>query len=689
VSPAPAPTVVAAPAPPSPPPGELKTEDVFEERVVTPSKTAQSPLDSPNSTSIITAQDIRLSGITKIPELLRRLAGVDIMETTGGQTEVSLRGFNQRFSNKVLVLVNGRSVFVDLIGATLWATLSIGVEDIERIEVVRGPASSVYGADAFNGVVNIITKPPGEGRSGVNVGYGDHNAAHGSVWATGRELDVAYRISAGYDYQPRWSREVPPDRPDVISFTTDPEAGQRSARLDVSVTRRLPKDIVIGLQGGYSAATFNVLAVGIVQDFIISPQTTDLLAFLSSQHFDLRVYWNRFLGSHGNGAGYIGQTLLPGEYDIQVVDSEAQYIASFETGAGINHDLRLGLGYRHKGIDWTYQDANRTEDHYAAYLHDEVKLGSSVALVGDYRLDWVPYLGSFVQSPRGSLLVHPNQGSTIRAAVGTAFRTPTFLESYLGLPTQLPISGGALVAQGLPTAQPGFRLHPEQVFTAEVGYLNAQSDYVTLDTAAFFNRVTNLIELSPIEAITLGDLADPRQPTGPSPSTGLYPIFLNQYENQCQIYNVYGAELGVRTFPLEGLDVYGNYTLMRVAEDDSKCSVERLAVLATDARTSAHKVNLGVQVRTRTGLDGEVDVHYVSPQDWAEQVTNVQKQRIEYDTYHLDAYAMLNARIGFRFLRDRAEISGVGFNLLDTRHREHPFGQVIGRRLMAYFTYLF
>ena len=170
---APTPTPTETPASPTPTPegtgkagavdlGQERTEDVFEETVVTASKGAQSPLDAPNSTSIITEQDVRLSGITKIPELLRRLAGVDIMEVTGAQAEVSLRGFNQRLSNKVLVLVNGRSVYVDLLGATFWQTLSIGVEDIERIEVVRGPGSALYGADAFNGVINIITKTPGK-----------------------------------------------------------------------------------------------------------------------------------------------------------------------------------------------------------------------------------------------------------------------------------------------------------------------------------------------------------------------------------------------------------------------------------------------------------------------------------------------------------------------------------------------
>ena len=166
--------------------GSLKTEQLFEETVVTASRTAQSPLDAPNSTSIITEQDIRLSGITKLPELLRRLAGVDIMEVTGAQSEVSLRGFNQRLSNKVLVLIDGRSVYIDLLGATLWPALSISVEDVERIEVVRGPGSALYGADAFNGVINIITKAPGTGGSGFNVGYGTQNATHGSIWASGQ-----------------------------------------------------------------------------------------------------------------------------------------------------------------------------------------------------------------------------------------------------------------------------------------------------------------------------------------------------------------------------------------------------------------------------------------------------------------------------------------------------------------------
>jgi iron complex outermembrane receptor protein len=102
-----------------------------------------------------------------------------------------------------------------------------------------------------------------------------------------------------------------------------------------------------------------------------------------------------------------------------------------------------------------------------------------------------------------------------------------------------------------------------------------------------------------------------------------------------------------------------------------------------------HKVNTGVQVRSRSGLDGSIDFHFVSEQNWAEQVIDVQQQRIVYQPFHLDPYALLNARVGYRFLRNHAEVSLVGFNILDTQHREHPAGQMVGRQTMAFFTYRF
>ncbi len=684
-APALAPGGVPAPSAPKNDAGGLKTEALFEETVVTASKAAQNPLDAPNSTSIITEQDIRLSGITKIPELLRRLAGVDIMEVTGAHTEVSLRGFNQRLSNKVLVLVNGRSVYVDLIGATFWGLLSEGVEDIERIEVVRGPGSALYGADAFNGVINIITKPPGEGGSGFNVGYGDHNASHGSIWASGRDDEIAYRLSAGYDLLPRWSREVPPTRSDLHLATDDQDTSQRTLRLDASATRQFTKDVSVGVQGGYSYGTYEILSIGAEQDHVLGPiQSSHVTVLLHSKYFEARTFWNHIDAIQQNNEAYLGQSHLPARSVLNVIDGELRFVDQFSTGRGIDHHVQLGAEYRLKAVQWTYQAQDETEHHVGLFFHDEIDLGKQFAVVGDYRADYVPYLDRIVQSPRGSVLVHPSRQSTIRAIVGTAFRTPTFLESYLDVPFQLPVAGGALLTQAS-----SVRLQPEQILTVEAGYLNSQSDYFTFDSAIFYNRVSNLIEISPSQSITLGELASQAVPAGADSSTGLYPIFTNAFENQCQSYDVYGAELGLRVFPVEGLDVYANYTLMDVKQDNSQCDAAQLALAANDARTSAHKLNAGVQVRTRWGLDGSVDFHYVSPQDWAEQVIDPLRQRLDFQSFHLDAYSLVNARLGYRIPRSRAEISAVAFNLLDDAHREHPFGQVAGRRVMGFFTYKF
>jgi outer membrane receptor for ferrienterochelin and colicin len=672
------------------PEGALKTEEVFEETVVTASKSAQSPLDAPNSTSIITEQDIRLSGITKIPELLRRLAGVDIMETTGAQTEVSLRGFNQRLSNKVLVLVNGRSVYIDLLGATFWATLSIGVEDIERIEVVRGPGSALYGADAFNGVINIITKTPGEGGSGVNVGYGDHNLTHGTVYAAGRDKEVAFRLSAGYDYLPRWSEEVPAGRSDVSLYSNDQQMSQRTVRMDGTATRQFGKDVTLGVQGGYTQGTFDVLGIGPINDIVLNPFTAgDVTVFLNTKHFEARAFTNILRGNNGINEAYVGQSNFPGHFDLRVIDGEVQYIDQFPFGPSVDNDLHVGAAYRFKSVSWTYQANDETENHVGFFVHDEAKIAKRFAIVADYRADYVPYLDRIVQSPRASILYHPSKQSTIRGIVGTAFRTPTFLESYLGFPVQLPLAGAALISEGQRSDNPSFKVNPEQIFTTELGYLNSDSDYFTFDSAFFYNHANNLIELAPNQPVTLGDVNNPNVPTAPSPQTGFYPAFLGGFENQCQTFNVYGAELGLRTFPIEGLDVYANGTLMDVKQDNSGCSAEQLSLLANDARTSAFKLNTGVQVRTKIGFDGSIDFHFVTPQTWAEQIENIQAQRIQYQSFYLPSYELLNASIGYHFLKNQAEIRGVGFNLLDDEHREHPFGQWIDRRVMALFSYKF
>ena len=182
------------------------------------------------------------------------------------------------------------------------------------------------------------------------------------------------------------------------------------------------------------------------------------------------------------------------------------------------------------------------------------------AIVADLRGDYVPYHAKIVPSPKGSILFHPSEQSTIRGIVATAFRIPTFLEAYLDIPVQLPITGGSLQSISSNAAIGSAHLNPEQVVTEELGYLNQDNDFFTFDSALFHNSVNNLIDLAPNRAITVGDLANGSEPTGFSQPTNTYPLFFGGFENQCQTYQVYGGEFGVRTYPAEGLDIYANYT---------------------------------------------------------------------------------------------------------------------------------
>jgi iron complex outermembrane receptor protein len=383
---------------------------------------------------------------------------------------------------------------------------------------------------------------------------------------------------------------------------------------------------------------------------------------------------------------YVGQSLLPSRIEQNVLDGEVVYKTKIAVNEMVSDDLRIGFEYRYKNVEWSYLDHDRFEHHYGLFLHDELNLGKRFAVIADYRIDWVPYLESFQQSPRGAVLFHPTKTSTIRGSFGLAYRKPTFLESYLRLPVQLPVAGTASNIDGVRRDDPSFIVQPERILSAELGYLNQDSEYFTAEAAAYFNRVSSLIQLSSNRPITVADF-----PVAgvQDQATGFYPAGFGGWENQCQAYNVFGGELGMHTFPVEGLDVYGNYTLNVTGQDNSNCTAEQLSRIVPDQRTSQHKVNGGVQLRTKPGFDASIDLHVVTLQSWAEQVTNFLRQQIEQERFRVSAYTLLNTRLGYRFLDNQADVGIMAFNLLGIQHREHPFGQLLDRRVMLQLGYRF
>jgi len=608
---------------------------------------------------------------------------MDVMQITGGDANVSMRGLNTRLSNKLLVLINGRTVQNDFLGSTFWESLPIDVDQIERIEVVRGPGSALYGANAFAGVVNIITIAPGEGRSGVRVGYGDHNQAYGSLWATARDGDFAYRASAGYTRYPRWTREVGEGRSDIISEGTDQDLGAQNVRIDVRTSQRIGEKSEIQIGGGFARAEIDLYGIGPFNDYALQLDNIDVTSAFRSENFNARLYFLRAVGHSASNSAYVGQTLYPTDPKQNSLGAEFEFVSHFAVPELLKHEVHVGVSYRLKSINWSYlADDLPNEHHVAGFLQDSIRIGKYVTTVLSGRVDYVPYLGRVVPSPRGSVIVRPTDRQAVRLSGSTAFRTTTFLESYLDLPLQLTLPGIEVISASKRQEDPNFKTDPEQIVTVEASYLNQQSDFFEFELTGYYNRITNLIVLADARPVTLSNKDEGIG--GLNPETGRYTVAFAGWANRCDLYNVVGGELGGRVYPTEGLDVFANYALNLSSQDRPEgCNVP------LDERASRHKVNAGVQVRTRAGVDGELTFHYQSAQSWGEQVTTLQGR--VYQAFPLPAYSLVNARLGYRFLRDRAEVSATVFNALagvtGDPPQMHPFGNRVGRRFMGFFSF--
>jgi len=658
--------------------GAPPTEDVYEEATVSASRGgATSPIDAPNSITIITEQDIRLSGMTKLGDLLRRVAGIDVMDQSNGYVDLSMRGFNQRLANKLLVLIDGRNVGLDFFGSTFYESFPIDVDQIDRIEVVRGPGSALYGADAFAGVINIITKAPGTGKNFAKMGLGPRNEGYGSLRVTGRNENLAYRMSAGYTRLSRWSRTVDEKRRiDLQTIEPDQNLGAENVRIDFQSQRRIAKNVNLGISGGYSDSFSDFYAIGVFRGFQMYERTGYAMVNFQAHQFSLRSYYNlaRIRSNHFT-TNYLGQSLYGGTLAIDAIDTEAVFADRFDTGS-LKHAINLGINHRYRFVQSTFTDTN-PENFVGFFGQEGIKVAPQLEFVASARLDYLPYTRKWEPSPRISALVHPSERSTIRASFSTAFRKPTSLEGYMKLGVQS--SSGAIEAINDASRS---KVKPERILTAELGYINQDLDWLALDTALYYNRVSDLVVLAPNRYITPSDVqrGDPVWDN----NTGRYIAAFSSFANQCAAFNVLGGEIGARVFPAEGLDIFANYANNNVSADrPAGCDIP------DDQRTSKHKINAGVQVRSKPGIDGEVSVNYVSSQVWSERVLDPASGDVVYRDFPLDDYLLLNARVGYRFFEDRAEVSAMGFNLLNKEHQEHPFTQYVGRRFMAFAQYNF
>lgn len=259
------------------------------------------------------------------------------------------------------------------------------------------------------------------------------------------------------------------------------------------------------------------------------------------------------------------------------------------------------------------------------------------------------------------------------------------LETYVQYLLPSPVSAVGALGFGSTNSTRAFGtppLQPERIVSVEAGYQYQDSDYFSFEISTYYNRVTDIIALSDQSApFTLAQYGDPNLSsiTGYSNPTNQFPFAASRFGNDADQYNVFGAEIGGRVFPVDGLDIYANYSPNQIY-----AKVPGQSAWQHDERTSQHQFNLGVQYRSRFGLDVAADFHYYSRQVWPElEITAAGIQRVQLP---LDPYQLLNARIGYRILNDKLEFGLAGYNLTGSHHRQHPYGQQLQTRVLGTIT---
>ncbi len=667
-------------------PAAAAHEDFFTEAydrvVVSASRQNQDPLDSPSTITVLTSDDIRLSGATNIPDLLRRVPGVEVMSLANGSAQVAIRGFNSELSNKVLWLIDGRSIYLDFLASPLPSNIPVGLDQIERIEIIRGPGSAVYGANAMTGVINIITRPPGEGDDAFfEFDFGYPDLLQASANTSGSTGPVAYRFGAGYQQQGRWAKEFEGDVPASLDpFFDNQDRAFQKLRADGRIDYTFLDQGYASVSGGYTAGELEFYNLGALGDYGLDYETGYMRADVVYGPGHARVFWNHDDMTTGP---WFQATDAPrdlrGDAVNDTVDVELEGNFEFTTGT-VRHRLNVGGGYRYKRTAFSYLaggfDNPWVENHWKLFVQEQVTWEWLSAVVS-FRMDKHPLLPlQETLSPRGALIFRVTPTTAVRVAAGTAYRGMSFVESYMDL--NLNAAADAFYVRdygGFVNPDVHVDLRPERVLNLEAGVHDESSLYHVADATIFWNRVTDLIGLAPL---TPG-LA-PFDPGGNGYEAGT-----TGWDNQSDLtYDAIGAELDAKVFPVDGLDVFTNLSLLRILESTPDAT-------SKDESSSLVKFNAGVMYRAPFRMDFSLAGTFYSKQVWRLREFDATGNIVTVAS-EIPSRFILSARVAGRPIPDNPlELAITLWNPLGFSNgfQEHPKGQPVGARLFGSVSYAF
>jgi outer membrane receptor for ferrienterochelin and colicin len=563
--------------------------DFTPKEVKSASKHRQPILWSPSAITVFTREQIRASGAMNIPDLLRRVPGFDVYEIKAAIPLVGTRALTDDKNNRILLLIDGREDMMEITGYPIWGTLAVGLDQIERMEVIRGPGSALYGANAFAGVINITTVPEKSPFGGyVRLTGGEQGSyllsgsARGEHNLLGGNLSLGLHLGAGQRFG--------------TSAETRESGVYHDARTRAFVRYRKGNELDISLHGGFFTGGGMVyIIIGDISavDFTGHYATGKArMALGESVSLKLQIYQNRYYSKllPRSRIWALGQWVadLPDmDYDSNSVDGQAQLDVQ------LAEQLLLigGCNLRYTWLEIPqFVDSVNEEVRGAVFMHAEWRPWDSIQFTGGLRFD-INTMTEVGLSPRMAFVYRPWEDQSFRLSYGLAFRKPSMLELVTGLKIEVYNPSMPEIVDKMTEAMGNRDLTNEKVHSLEAGWrgrLFKESLDVSVDL--FANVYSDTIRLNTELALTsLG-----------TPSIDESVI---KYENLPDEILALGGEVAANWSPAPGWNAWGNLSLRRVTWLESRERLESEPVF---------RANLGLGWLPERGIRFDLAAHYVS-----------------------------------------------------------------------------
>ena len=535
----------------------LSLDELTNIEVTSVSKRPQKLSDTAAAITVVTNSDIHRSGATTIPEALRLAGNLELTQVNAAQWAISARGFNAPLSNKLLVLIDGRSVYSPLFSGVFWESQDVLLEDLERIEVISGPGATVWGANAVNGVINITTKAARDTQGlYVEAGSGTTLQPFGAV-RYGAELspDTHFRVYGkflGRDSALLHNGQDP---------GVDVSQGQGGFRLDSQIS----SDDLLTIQGDLYTNTITLPGPDTIESRGANVLGRWSHRAASGSEFKLQLYADR--ANRDSNVNY-EQTLNTYDLDFQ-----------HQLPVGTRHNVVWGAGYRqvrddfHSGTIGLLRE-RVTLETLSAFVQDEIALvPDQVHLTLGTKIEDNDYTGVELQpSVRVAWKLRDKQ--TLWSAVSRALRTPARLDRDYYIPP---------VVLGSPD------LHSEKLIAYELGYRVQPNERLSLSVAGYLNDYDDLRSV------------EPANPPAPLPLE-----FLNGQQGES-----YGVEISAEYRVTDAWRLRADVSELRLDIDPKPGSLDNTHG-AAEAADSKHHVLLRSSLDLPRDLQFDAVFRYVS-----------------------------------------------------------------------------